>query len=85
MDGLSVDFEGDWRFNSSVRELHSEFFRDLAHAGQQRSPPIRIRYPGALLHLPPSILVSFRFVSSYSICPGAVLAKHAFGFLSRVD
>lgn len=45
LDGLSVDFEGDWRFNNSVRELHSVFFRDLAHAGQQRSPPIPIRYP----------------------------------------
>ena len=45
LDGLSVDFEGDWRFNSSVREQHSMFFRDLAQAGQKRSPPIPIRYP----------------------------------------
>ena len=43
--GLSVDFEGDWRFNASVREPHARFIRDLAQAGQERSPPIPIRYP----------------------------------------
>lgn len=43
LDGLSVDIEGDWRFNHSVRALHSAFLRDLATAGQRRSIPIR--YP----------------------------------------
>jgi hypothetical protein len=43
--GLSVDFEGNWRFNSSVRAAHSRFFSDLAAAGRQRTPPIPIRYP----------------------------------------
>jgi spore germination protein YaaH len=45
LDGLSLDIEGDWRFNHSVREPHSRFLRDFSEAGRKRSPPIPIRYP----------------------------------------
>ena len=45
LDGLSLDIEGDWRFNQSVREPHSRFVMDLAAAGRSRTPPIPIRYP----------------------------------------
>eukprot|EP01050_Picozoa_sp_SAG11_P019605 SAG11_NODE_3154_length_2644_cov_3.422004_2_plen_303_part_00 len=43
--GLSLDVEGDWRFNQSVREPHSRFVKDLAAAGRLRTPPIPVRYP----------------------------------------
>ena len=45
LDGLSLDIEGNWRFNHTIRAPHSEFVRDLAAAGQQRTPKIKLRYP----------------------------------------
>jgi spore germination protein YaaH len=45
LHGLSFDIEGNWRFNKTLRAKHSAFLRDLAAAGQRRTPPISLRYP----------------------------------------